>query len=304
MSKAKSHKSSGHALGQQIGDWFEEYFVYPLLKQVGESLYLFVDSRFTSRSCRGSKIIWTDIDNNDVDYDAVLELGGSESHRGIPVAFLECCWRRGSRHSKDKARDDSGKLMPMRDTFPTARFLGQIVAGDFTVPARTLIISRGIDLFYVPKDKVIEAFKRHGLVIDYPDKLGETEKAELANNFSDSFTVAKKVSVQSELLKLIGKPSFDGYVDRVRSHLSALPQEVRFILMHKSEPVVFESVEEAQSFLDSPTFEMSNPQESYVYEITYSDGSLFSKDVASLDELRTLHEQITSLEAHMRKIQR
>ena len=56
------------------------------------------------------KIQWKDEDGNTVDFDFVLELDGTPDSVGVPVAFVECFWRRGSRHSKDKARDDSGKL--------------------------------------------------------------------------------------------------------------------------------------------------------------------------------------------------
>jgi hypothetical protein len=163
--------SSGHKLGQLIGDWYEEYFVLPLLQGVGKSLNLFVDSRFINRNVREGKILWDDLDGNYVDYDYVLEIGGSDDKLGIPVGFIECFWRRGARHSKDKARDDSGKLMPMRETYPTARFLGIVSAGDFTKPARDLVRSREIDLFYVPKEKIVNAFHSCGLTMDYPDKL-------------------------------------------------------------------------------------------------------------------------------------
>ena len=93
----------------------------PLLQKVAERLKLYLDCRFRKRKARTSdKIIWKDEDDNEVDYDFVMELDGTDETRGIPVAFFECFWRRGARHSKDKARDDSGKLMPMRDVHPTA----------------------------------------------------------------------------------------------------------------------------------------------------------------------------------------
>ena len=147
MAANQEMSSAGHKLGQLIGDWFEKDFVFPLLNEVAQKLDLFLDNRFVDRPARGDKIVWCDIDGNGVDYDFVLELGGTKDQMGIPVAFVECFWRRGSRHSKDKARDDSGKLMPMRIVYPTARFLGIISAGDFTEPARDLVRSRDIDLF-------------------------------------------------------------------------------------------------------------------------------------------------------------
>ena len=115
----KEHASAGHKLGQLVGDWFEQYFVLPLLQKVAAALKVYLDHRFRSRTARGDSLTWKDADGNEVDYDFVMELDGTEEALGIPVAFFECFWRRGSRHSKDKARDDSGKLLPMREVYPT-----------------------------------------------------------------------------------------------------------------------------------------------------------------------------------------
>src|SRR5579884_2302589 len=127
-----SVSSAGHRLGQLIGDWWEEVVALPLLEAVASKLGLYLDSRFKKRRCRSDKICWRDADGNNVDYDFVLELNGSTERMGVPVGFIETFWRRGARHSKDKARDDSGKLLPMRSTYPTARFLGILALGDFT----------------------------------------------------------------------------------------------------------------------------------------------------------------------------
>ena len=301
---ANKNASSGHKLGQLIGDWYEEYFVFPLLREVGNALNLFVDSRFITRKVRDAKILWDDLDGNSVDYDFVLELGGSDNKSGIPVAFIECFWRRGSRHSKDKARDDSGKLMPMRETYPTARFLGIVAAGDFTKPARELVRSRGIDLFYVPKEKIVEAFRRCGLIMDYPDKLPEEEKAKIVEEFEAQFDLAKKREVQEALYQLVGEAAIKSYVDRVRATLSALPQEIRFVLRHDSMPLTFKTVTAATNFLKAPEFNMTSPMESYLYQITYSDGSEFEKSVSSLKELKELHKQIEILTEHMNSLSR
>ncbi|MEM9242807.1 MAG: hypothetical protein AAGA27_01960 [Pseudomonadota bacterium] len=295
--------SSGHKLGQLVGDWFEEYFVFPLLQKIGKKLNLFVDSRFINRSVRSEKIIWNDLDGNKVDYDAVLELGGSDSTIGIPVAFIECFWRRGSRHSKDKARDDSGKLLPMRDTYPTARFLGIISAGDFTAPARELIRTRNIDLFYIPKAKIIQSFESCGMQMDYPDQLSEEQKYEIARSFEAKFTDTKKSQVKEMLYNAIGKTAIKGYLDKVKSTLCSLPQEIRFILRHNSKPISFESIAKANDFLCHPNFKMDSPLETYIYEITYTDGSEFSSEVKTIDELKNLHQQIQKLEEHMRSLQ-
>lgn len=294
--------SAGHKLGQLIGDWFERHFVLPLLTSVADELDLFLDNRFTERPARGEKIIWEDADGNKVDYDFVLELGGSLTRVGIPVAFVESFWRRGSRHSKDKARDDSGKLRPMSATYPTARFLGIVAAGDFTGPARELVRGYEIDLFYVPKEKVVKAFEENGLIMHYPDASPEDYKQRIAAGFEANFSLEKKQAVVRSLTAFMGKAVVNSYVDRVRSKLSALPQEIRFVLRHDSAPVVFQSLADATAFLQDPLFSMDTPAESYLYQVTYSDGSEFERVAASLDDLRNLHDQISALAEHMNSL--
>jgi hypothetical protein len=269
---------------------------------VADKLHLFLDHRFQTRKARGDKILWKDEEENTVDYDFVMELAGSDETLGIPVAFFECFWRRGSRHSKDKARDDSGKLMPMMLVHPTARFLGIITAGDFTQPARQLVLSRGIDLFYVPKDKIIAAFSALGMDMDYPDKASEDEKTALAQNFEKRFTKRAKTQTADKLLNLLGKAAVNTYLDRVRAALGATPQEIRFLARQDSLPRVFETLADATRFLEKPDFNFNNPAESYVYQITYSNGSEFECVVESLDSLRRLHGQTEKLASHMASV--
>lgn len=295
--------SAGHKLGQLIGDWYEEYFVHDLLKGVAESLGLYLDTRFVERKAvRGEKIIWEDLDCNNVDYDCVLELGGTDEHKGEPVAFIESFWRRGSRHSKDKARDDSGKLMPMRDTYPTARFLGIISCGDFTQPACDLVRSRNIDLFYINKNNIIKAFSDNDLIIDYPDKSKEDDKQKVAATFERNFTPAKKKAVAKSLKEIVGDVTMKAYIDRVSSALSALPQEYRITCRHESNPQVFFSTEELAKFLKKPSFNMSSPKNSYIYEIFYSDGTEFAREVENSEELIELHHKIHKLVSHMEEL--
>jgi hypothetical protein len=257
--------SSGHSLGQKVGDWLEEHFVMPLLQQVAKELKLYLDHRFRKRKARpGDKITWRDEDNNE-----------------------------------DKARDDSGKLMPMREMYPTARFLGIIAGGDFTGPASTLVQSRRIDLFCIPKTKIISAFEKHGILIDYPDRMLEAKKAQLTEAFDLGMTPAIKPKIAKTLHTLIGEASINTYVDRVRAALGALPQELRFIMQKRSQSVVFESIHEATVFLENPIFDFEAETQNFIYEITYSDGSEFERPVTAMEELRKLHHDIDRLAQHV-----
>ena len=275
----KNRASSGHKLGQLIGDWFEEKVATYLLSRVADELNLFLDHRFIDRSCRNGKIIWEDLDCNRVDYDFVLELYGTDTNKGIPLAFFEIFWRRGARHSKDKARDDSGKLIPMRDTYPTARILGIISAGDFTKPAQELVQSRGIDLFYIPKANICQAWEDAGITMDYTDGASEAEKSNITTFAIEKLTEKKKEEIFRNLLSNIGKAVFTSYVQRIVAGIASIPIEYRITSIFRQEPVTFSTYEEAKNYLLEDKISagiMGNHL--FRYEAVFSEGNIFERD--------------------------
>ncbi|WP_406720615.1 hypothetical protein RPE78_11415 [Thioclava litoralis] len=296
--------SAGHKLGQIVGDWWEAHVVLPLLSDVASQLGLFLDNRFVERTCRGGKILWPDSDGNQVDYDYVLELDGTIGAKGVPVAFFESFWRRGARHSKDKARDDTNKLLPMRSTYPTARFLAIAACGEFTEPAREYVRSREVELFYISKTNIVAAFAKLGLTIDYPDSLPEPDKLKLVNDLEESLTDQAKKDAFSALKQIVGDKSFKAFQVKVASSLAAMPQEIRLYVLTRTGPVVFQTTEEVRKFLDTETdwAALGGEKHEYVYDVVYTDGAQFSVTASDLDELRQLHSQVETLEIHMRSL--
>lgn len=106
-----------------------------------------------------------------------------------------------------------------------------------------------------------------------------------------------------KLEELIGPATKASYVNRVYAALAALPQEIRFAARQSSKPQIFESIADASAFLQTPQFDFDEPVESYAYEITYSDGSEFSREVETLAELRELHREIERLAEHVNFLQ-
>jgi hypothetical protein len=294
--------SAGHALGQYVGDWWEKRVVYPLLLDVSKRLWLFLDNRIVDRGCRAGKIQWPDADGNSVDYDFVLELNGRNDSYGTPVAFVESFWRRGARHSKDKARDDTNKLLPMRDTYPTARFLAIAACGEFTEPARTYVTSRLVELLYVPKANIIRAFADVNIVIDYPDNLTEESKLQLVKNLQRRSNEKIEIAAAKALVDGTGKSNFKSFEKKVEAALSALPLEISFKEAKYSETVTFNSVDEATQFLESPKFSYDNSHKSFVYQVVYSDGYKFEREGLGWGNLKTLHHELLTLVRHVSKL--
>lgn len=296
--------SAGHRLGQLVGDWWETKVIYPLLGEVAESLGLFLDNRVVSRSSRAGKVQWADVDGNYVDYDYVLELGGSATTQGVPVAFLESFWRRGARHSKDKARDDTNKLLPMRDTYPTARFLAIAACGAFTEPAKEYVRTRNVELFFVSKEKIIEAFQSIGAEIDYPDSLSEIKKMELVRAVELQLTDQSEKQAATNLRNIAGPSAFTSFKQRIYGALTAAPQEIRIYSLARCGPVIFDSIQTAAVFLSNtnPDFPAAGAVSQYGYEVSFSDGSEFSRILNTLEEIREVNTQLLQLVNHVNQL--
>jgi hypothetical protein len=288
--------SSGHKLGQLVGDWFEEHIALTQLEQVASNLGLYLDHRFRQRACRGDKIIWMDRDGNAVDYDFVLELHGTDAKKGIPVAFFETFWRRGARHSKDKARDDSGKLMPMRATYPTTRLLGILSAGDFTKPAQELVKTRNIDLFYIPKEQICQAWRSKGIEIDYPDDANEQVKQQMAQNANVLLQEPEiKQSIAAQLIHDVGEAVFNSYRRRVIANVSAIPLSYRITNTYRGAAMTFVQYTEAASYMANHSIQQENHtkmKHQISYEAIYSDGEIFERDKLTTQEALELHATV------------
>lgn len=301
---SESLTSAGHKLGQLVGDWWETQVIFPLLQEVANSLGLYLDNRIVLRSCRSGKVQWSDIDGNFVDYDYVLELGGSASKKGVPVAFLESFWRRGARHSKDKARDDTNKLLPMRDTYPTARFLAIAACGEFTEPARDYVRTRNVELFFVSKDRIVEAFQSIGAEIDYPDSLPESQKLLLVRALESTLTAESQRQAAQNLRSIAGPSAFTSFTQRIFSALTAAPQEIRIFSLARCGPIVFDSIQIAAKFLSNsnPEFPAAGAISKFEYEVSFSDGSEFSRSLNTLEEVREVNLQLLQLVKHVNQL--
>ena len=155
--------SYSHKFGQIIGDSLE-LAVEPFLRDFSQrnKLYLDVKGPRTARS--GLKLTWEDINNNRHDLDFVLEKNGTDLKIGDPVAFIECAWRRYTKHSKNKAQEIQGAIMPLFEKYKKYYpFLGVILVGEFTSTSLTQLQSLGFSILFISYDKIIEAYKTIGI---------------------------------------------------------------------------------------------------------------------------------------------
>lgn len=302
----KNINSAGHGLGQLIGDWWEKEVILPILEDLAKELNIYVDNRYKKRSteCRGGKLYWADRDGNKVDYDFVLEMNGTPEKKGIPVAFVESFWRKGARHSKDKARDDTNKLLPMREAYPTARFLAIAACGEFTDPAKDYVKSRGVDLFFVSKNSIISAFDDVGITIDYPDSMPEDGKLAILQNLKANITDEKSKLAVEALKRLCGVGAFESFKLKIKSSLTASPQEINVFTIRKIGPKKFKTTQEVSEFFNDAKFVFDDEEsiDSFQYEVIFSDGTDFFREVSSMEDLLDLNYQLEVFNKHIEQV--
>ncbi|WP_211329297.1 hypothetical protein [Ammoniphilus oxalaticus] len=163
-----------------------ELAIYPLLVEVCDKYKLYLDKKGV-RQARGrrKKVSWIDSYGNAHDLDFVLERDGSQDVIGQPVAFIEVAWRRYTKHSRNKAQEIQGAIMPLKETHSkTAPFIGAVLSGVFTEGAVNQLESLGFNILYFEYDTVIEAFKHVNIdarfdedtaVEDFEDKIESWE---------------------------------------------------------------------------------------------------------------------------------
>ena len=192
-------ESPAHRFGQLIGELLESV-VRPQLEDFCKNQGLYLDYQKRNRPARsGKKVSWADQYGNAHDLDFVIEQEGSDHQIGKPVAFIESAWRRYTKHSRNKAQEIQGAIMPLAEKYRLNNpFLGTVLAGVFTEGSLEQLRSLGFQVLYFPYDSIITAFQQEGINIAFDEGTSD--------------------AVYRKTTKRIGKLPLE-QIDRIRTHL-------------------------------------------------------------------------------------
>lgn len=276
-------KSDAHRLGQYIGIMLEKA-VQPKLESIIGSEY-FLDSVSTNRSVRGNrkKVSWRDAQGNSHDLDFVIEKGGTDTTIGQPKAFIECAWRRYTKHSKNKAQEIQGAIQPLALTYISENpFLGAILAGEFTSNSITQLKSHGFKVLFIPYFQIVEAYSKIGIDISFYENTNDIELENKANAVSQLNTNQINQVIQ-HLYDLIKIP-----LDEFLEDLSmALDRKIKNIIIQPlyGTSFSFTDVASAQNYLNSLDLSIVpidlNLHKIFIY-VEYSNGDNFKGEVGNI----------------------
>lgn len=164
-------KSPAHKIGQLIGHMLEDIFE-PLLREVALKTDTYLDKTNIERASRSGKTL-THIDThgNNHGLDFVFERFGSDDKEGLPIGFIECAWRRYTKHSKNKVQEIHSAIESLASKYKAHDpFKGAILSGHYSEASIQQLKSQGYTVIHIPYETVIEAYEDAGYDISYNSK--------------------------------------------------------------------------------------------------------------------------------------
>lgn len=223
--------SPSHRFGQIIGDLLEEIMM-PLLQTFCDERGLYLDKKGGRGKARsGKKVSWIDKYGNAHDLDFVIEKGGSDDVRGRPLAFIEAAWRRYTKHSRNKAQEIQGAILPVAEKYSWDKpFLGVILAGVFTRGSLTQMKSSGFDIALFPYDSIVKAFLAIGIKADFDEGTSDAAFKKTVKKI-ESLKIADRAKLKNHLVDS-NKELLNNFFDRLQSTLDRQIEKVILIPLY------------------------------------------------------------------------
>jgi hypothetical protein len=240
--------SPPHRFGQIVGNILEEILL-PVLQEFCVERGLYLDRHGVRVGVRkGSKVAWEDKYGNTHDLDFAIEKDGSATERGRPVAFIEAAWRRYTKHSRNKAQEIQGAVLPIVEKYASdAPFLGAVLAGEFTTGSLHQLKSHGFEVVYFPYESIVGAFHAVGIDAAFDEDTPDDSFARCIRKI-EQLSSARRKRLKDHLLTA-NKVPFDGFVKLPRAKLDRIV--VRVIVSPLfGDSSTFSTATEAEEFID------------------------------------------------------
>lgn len=264
-------KSASHKFGQMIGDLLEETML-KYIKPIAKRHNLYLDYKH-SRKARGGKneVIWVDNNDNKHKLDIVLERNGTEDQYGEPVVFIEMAWRRYTKHSKNKAQEIQGAILPLIKKYSKhSPFYGAVLAGEFTEPSLAQMRSEGFRVVYFTCRTIVEAFKLAGIDVFWGEATSDDEIFEKVEQYEKLSRDQRQVIIES--LLDANQAQLDLFAEKLDEAIERQIEVVKVYPLH-GKRAKLTSIQEALSFISSYNEDESNaPLAKYELVIRYNNG--------------------------------
>lgn len=272
-------QSPAHRFGQLIGELLETV-VLPQLDDFCHSEGLYLDHPKKDRPARrGRKVTWIDHYGNAHDLDFVIERDGTDQAIGRPVAFIETAWRRYAKHSRNKAQEIQGAILPLAEQYRWNNpFLGTVLAGVFTEGSLDQLRSLGFQVLYLPYESLVGAFRSEGFDVLFDEATPDRVFGAVTDQIENA-TPQQIDKIRAHLIDT-NQAAIDNFFAGLRLRLGRHVVGVTIVPLY-GRVNVFATMEEALRFLETHMiYEGSGAFRKYEVRVEFSNGD---KAEASFD---------------------
>jgi hypothetical protein len=263
--------SPSHKFGQIIGNLIEAA-IEPFLKDFAKEKHLYLDhQKYPRKARKGKNVTWEDPYGNVHDLDYVLEMDGTDTIRGTPIAFIEVAWRRYTKHSRNKAQEIQGAILPLSEKYRWSNpFLGAILAGVFTEGSIDQLRSLGFHVLYFQYDTLVNAFSQEGIDIAFDETTPDKNFQQCVRKIVTSSQ--HKIERIKNCLVVANKEKINDFMTSLGQRLDRMVERV-FIIPLYGRSNEFSTIDDAIKFLDQHQIdEGSGNFRKYEVLIAFSNG--------------------------------
>ena len=208
----------------------------------------------------------------------------------MPAAFIETAWRRYTKHSRNKAQEIQGAIIPLVETFRhVAPFQGAILAGVFTTGALTQLRSLGFTILYFPYETVISVFKAFKIDAHYDEATSDAALKRKVNAYK-GLSGLKKRRLATALLEA-NRAGVDSFIEALSVAISRQIERIIVLPLHgipQDLSTIDEAITFVQNYAEGAEIE---PFARYEIQVRYNNGNLiegtFGDKASAIEFLRT-----------------
>jgi len=278
-------ESPAHRFGQVIGELLESV-VQPQLEAFCQSERLYLDHQRKNRPARrGKKVSWSDQYGNTHDLDFVIERDGTDQQVGRPLAFIETAWRRYTKHSRNKAQEIQGAILPLAEKYRWNNpFLGTILAGVFTDGSLGQLRSLGFSVLYFPYTSLVAAFRANEIDIAFDEATPDVVFRRTTKRI-EATSPATMRQIRAHLVRA-NQSAIDNFFDALNRRLGRRVTRAIIIPLY-GRVNEFTTLEDAVRFLDNHMiYEGSGEFRKYEIRVEFSNGDKIEASIETKDKVK------------------
>jgi hypothetical protein len=197
-------------------------------------------------------------------------MDGTDTMTGTPVAFIEVAWRRYTKHSRNKAQEIQGAILPLAEKFQWSNpFLGAVLSGVFTEGSLEQLRSLGFHILYFPYDTLVAAFSEEAIDIAFNETTPDATFRRCVKKIKSASRL--KIERIKNHLVAANQEQLDNFMASLGQRLERMVEKVVIIPLYgKSNK--FATIGDAIKFLDRHRYEGCGDFRKYEVLITFSNG--------------------------------